>query len=139
MQAGRSTPDRARAQDVNMGGESSDDSGDDAAEPDDEAGSDSRGTIEDLKEVMKMLETAEPQTPPGPQHGLELQEQPDEEVTIQETDKLAPVGRVTAVVDGIIVVKVRPRKQHAILPASTRVSRVPRHMQWLGSALQPGP
>ena len=39
-------------------------------------------------------------------HGLELEKLPDEEVTIQETDTLTPVGRVTSVVDGIIVVKV---------------------------------
>lgn len=68
-------------------------------------------TFQNLEEALKEMvaKPVEPDVPPaGSRHGLELAELPAEQldIKIQDTDKLTHVGRVTAVVDGIIVVKV---------------------------------
>lgn len=95
-------------------GSSGDDSGDESGQHGDSAPeSDSGDTIMNLEATLKLMEAkrAEPDVPPsGPLHGLELPELPAEqlEIQIKDTDKLTHIGRVTSVVDGIIVVKVCP-------------------------------
>jgi hypothetical protein len=81
------------------------------SEPEDESGD----TIQNLEDVLKQLEarTVAPESPPdGPLHGLDLEDLPEEQlnVKIEDTDTLTHMGRVTAFVDGIIVVKVAPTK-----------------------------
>lgn len=104
----------AGGNDMEVSSEEEPDSADEAGQDGNSAPeSDSRGNIEKLEDVLKLMQAkqVEPESPPpGPLHGLELTELAAEQmdVKINDTDKLTHIGRVSSVVDGIIVVKVRP-------------------------------
>jgi hypothetical protein len=76
-------------------------------ESESEEGSNSGETIENLEDVLKLMHAQAPASPIGPKHGLDLADHCDDmDIDIKETDDIIHVGRVTSMIDGVLVVQV---------------------------------